>query len=84
MRVLRSSLGMHRREASSWRRHTALPESLPSGLVETWGRISAEESFGPRVLNESLQIGLYAETLGALPIGWSDQPIEEVVAWQVP
>ena len=59
------------------------PGELPSGLVEL-GRISAEESFGPRVLNESLQIGLYAETLGALPIGWSDQPIEEVVAWQVP
>mgnify|MGYP002033720709 CR=1 FL=1 len=59
------------------------PGELPTGLVEV-GRISAEESFGPRVLNESLQIGLYAETLGALPIGWSDMPIEEVVAWQVP
>jgi len=59
------------------------PGGLPSGLIEL-GRISAEEAFGPRVLNESLQIGLYAETLGALPMGWSDQPIEEVVAWQVP
>ena len=59
------------------------PGELPAGLIEV-GRISAEESFGLRVLNESLQIGLYAETLGALPVGWSDEPIEEVVAWQVP
>ena len=59
------------------------PGALPSGLVEV-GRIQAEEDFGPRVLNESLQIGLYAETLGALPMGWSDQPIEEVVIWRVP
>jgi hypothetical protein len=59
------------------------PGALPAGLVEI-GRISADEAFGPRVLNESLQIGLYAETLGALPMGWSDAPIEEVIAWQVP
>jgi len=59
------------------------PSELPEGLIEI-GRISADESFGPRVLNESLQIGLYAETLGALPMGWSEQPIEEVVAWRVP
>ena len=59
------------------------PGALPSGLMEV-GRIRAEESLGPRVLNESLQIGLYAETLGALPFGWSNQPIEEVVIWQVP
>ncbi len=59
------------------------PGELPSGLREL-GRVTADEAFGPRVLNEALQIGLYAETLGVLPLGWSDQPVEEVVAWQVP
>ena len=59
------------------------PGVLPAGLVEV-GRISADEGFGPRVLNEPLQIGLYAETLGALPMGWSTAAIEEVIAWRVP
>jgi len=62
-------------------RHSS-PGPLPEGLVEV-GRISSDESFGPRVLNESFQIGLYAETLGALPMGWTSEPIEEVIAWRV-
>jgi hypothetical protein len=33
---------------------------------------------------ESAQIGMYAETLGALPVGWSSEPLEEVVLWRVP
>ena len=59
------------------------PGELPSGLIEV-GRISADESTGLRVVAESAQIGWYAETLGALPLGWSNEPLEEVVTWRVP
>jgi len=36
------------------------------------------------VVAASAQIGWYAETLGALPLGWSAEPLEEVVTWRVP
>jgi hypothetical protein len=58
------------------------PGELPSGWVEV-GRISADESIGIRVVDDSSHIGLYAETLGALPIGRTRSPIEEVIAWKV-
>jgi len=58
------------------------PGELPSGWEEI-GRISADESTGFRVVDDSSHIGLYAETLGALPIGRSAHPIEEVIAWKV-
>ena len=58
------------------------PGELPSGWEEI-GRISADESTGFRVVDDSSNIGLYAETLGAIPIGRSQSPIEEVVAWTV-
>ena len=62
------------RAASSWGPSTAHPGTA-AGLIEV-GRISAE-SFAQGGL--SLQIGLYAETLGALPVSWCDEPIKEVV-----
>ena len=58
------------------------PGELPSTWVEL-GSISADESMGFRVVDDSSHIGLYAETLGALPIGRSAHPIEEVTAWKV-
>lgn len=59
------------------------PGELPPGLIEV-GRISADESTGLRMIAETAQIGWYAETLGALPLGWSAEPLEEVVTWRVP
>ncbi len=59
------------------------PGALPAGLVEI-GRVSADESTGIRLVAEAAQVGMYAETLGVLPIGWSSEPIEEVVVWRVP
>ena len=59
------------------------PGALPSGLVEV-GRIAAEESSGLRVVAEQGQVGMYAETLGVLPVGWTSEPLEEVVVWRVP
>lgn len=58
------------------------PGELPSGWEEI-GRISADESMGIRVVDDSFNIGLYAETLGAIPIGRTNGPIEEVIAWKV-
>ncbi len=63
-------------------RHSS-PGELPAGLVEV-GRVTAEESTGLRLVGETAQIGMYAETLGALPVGWSSEPLEEVVLWRVP
>jgi len=59
------------------------PGELPAHWVEV-GRMAAEDGFPLRVVQDGLQVGLYAETLGALPLGWSTKPVEEVVAWQIP
>jgi len=59
------------------------PGALPNGLIEL-GRVSADESIGIRLVSEATQVGMYAETLGILPIGWSSDPLEEVVVWRVP
>ena len=59
------------------------PGALPAGLEEV-GRVTADESLGLRLVAESAQIGMYAETLGALPVGWSSEPLEEVILWRVP
>jgi len=59
------------------------PGELPPGLLEV-GRVSADEAAGLRLIAESAQIGMYAETMGALPLGWSSEPLEEVVVWRVP
>ena len=63
-------------------RHSS-PGELPAGLIEV-GRVKAEESAGLRLVGETAQVGMYAETLGALPVGWSSEPLEEVVLWRVP
>ena len=59
------------------------PGALPKDWVEV-ERIESSDTFGLRVVHDGAQIGLYAETLGALPVGWSTDPMEEVTAWQVP
>ena len=58
------------------------PGELPTGWEEI-GKISADESIGFRVVDDTSNIGLYAETLGVIPIGRTSSPIEEVVAWTV-
>ena len=59
------------------------PGELPGDGIEI-GRMAAEDGFPLRVVQDGSQVGLYAETLGALPLGWSTKPVEEVVAWQIP
>jgi hypothetical protein len=59
------------------------PGELPGHWIEI-GRMAAEDGFPLRVVQDGSQVGLYAETLGALPLGWSTKPVEEVVAWQIP
>jgi hypothetical protein len=59
------------------------PGALPAGWTEVT-KLHADSDFPVRVVHDSMQIGLYAETLGALPVGWADGPVEEVTLWRVP
>ncbi len=61
--------------------------SSPGALPADWQLVDSmagESTFGVRVVKDSMQIGLYAETLGALPVGVVSGPIEEVTLWRVP
>ncbi len=58
------------------------PGELPVHWEEI-DRLSETTALPVRVVDEPHQIGLYAETLGATPIGWSVGPVEEVIAWRV-
>jgi 4-amino-4-deoxy-L-arabinose transferase-like glycosyltransferase len=58
----------------------------PGELPQHWERLGdhrVDGSLPIRVVDDPHQVGLYAETLGALPLGWGAGPIEEVVAWRV-
>ena len=86
-----------RMDAHGWRFYTgdapsgaivaAPTNSSPGAVPEGWRVLDGIETShhdGLRVVHDSLQIGLYAETLGALPVGWASGPMEEVTLWQVP
>jgi len=58
------------------------PGALPTTWVEV-DRFAVSSGLPLRVVDDSAQVGLYAETLGANPVGWSQGPVEEVIAWRV-
>ncbi|RME22407.1 MAG: hypothetical protein D6798_15885 [Deltaproteobacteria bacterium] len=41
------------------------------------------DRFGPRVVCVPCRVGFYGDTLGVLPVGWSDRPVEEATAWRI-
>ncbi len=41
------------------------------------------DRFGPRVVCAPCRVGFYGDTLGVLPVGWSDGPVEEATAWRI-
>ncbi len=58
------------------------PGELPSEWEQV-RRFSVSSSLPLRLVDDTTQVGLYAETLGVIPIGWREGPLEEVVAWRV-
>jgi hypothetical protein len=58
------------------------PGELPAHWEEI-GRHSAPADLPLRVVDDPHMVGLYAETLGARPIGWRAGSVEEVVLWRV-
>jgi 4-amino-4-deoxy-L-arabinose transferase-like glycosyltransferase len=87
----------HRMDAAGWRllsTHApvsgdivagiteAAPAELPGGWTEE-GRLRAGR-FPLRVVDSAHGVGLYGETIGPLPLGWRDGPLEEAVLWRVP
>lgn len=62
----------------------ALVNGSPGALPEGWRELERRRvpGTGLRVIAVADRIGLYGETLGPLPMGWSDAALEEVVVWQ--
>ncbi len=60
------------------------PLRPPGALPEDWRELERRRvpGTGLRVIAVADRIGLYGETLGPLPMGWSDAALEEVVVWQ--
>ena len=58
------------------------PGALPSGWEEI-GRSAVTAAFPLRLVDDPNHVGLYAETLGASPLGWGQGPVEEVITWRV-
>ena len=87
----------HRMDRQGWRLLSTHPprpgdvvagvtESAPAALPEGWvelGRLRAGR-FPLRVVDSAHGIGLYGETIGPMPLGWRDGPLEEAVLWRVP
>jgi len=87
----------HRMDREGWRllsTHTPEPgaivagvtEAAPAALPEGWveqARLRAGR-FPLRVVDSVEGIGLYGETIGPMPLGWRDGPLEEAVLWRVP
>jgi hypothetical protein len=63
----------------------ALVNGSPGALPAHWSVIERRgvPGGGLRVIAVADRIGLYGKTLGPLPLGLSDDPLEEVVVWQV-
>ena len=66
----------------------ALPSNAAPGLTPAPGWV-VESSTGAgraslRLLDLEEGVGWYAETLGALPLGWRDGRLEEGSVWLVP
>ncbi len=61
-------------------------ESSPAELPGDWVEVGREAAghFPVRVVDSAHGVGLYGETIGALPLGWRDGPLEEGILWQVP
>ncbi|MDP6935192.1 MAG: hypothetical protein QGG40_19890, partial [Myxococcota bacterium] len=86
-----------RLESLDWERFTGASESgdllvapvqsspgpLPDGLNPLL-HLESTDRFPLKVVHVANRTGLYAETLGALPLSFSRAPIEEVDVWQVP
>lgn len=66
----------------------AVPANSSPGAIPTdWERLDTLRSpptDGVAVVHDTLQIGLYAETLGVHPVGWLTGSVEEVTLWRVP
>ncbi|MFT5686049.1 MAG: hypothetical protein ACI8RZ_007004 [Myxococcota bacterium] len=62
----------------------ALVNGSPGALPADWSLLERRSvpGAGLRVVAVADRIGLYGETLGPLPMGWSQAPVEEVVVWQ--
>lgn len=58
--------------------HAAAGSPPPGERVERFTHGDA----GPIIVAPEQQVGLYGETIGVWPFGWSDGPIEEVTAWR--
>jgi 4-amino-4-deoxy-L-arabinose transferase-like glycosyltransferase len=61
-------------------------ESSPQALPESWVATETMAAGGLplRVVDSANGVGLYGETIGALPLGWRSGPLEEAVLWRVP
>lgn len=59
--------------------------SSPGPLPEVKERVAdyAYDEGSWRVVCSPCRIGLYSETLGVLPFGWSPGPLEEATAWRI-
>jgi hypothetical protein len=76
----------HRLEAEGWTAggaggvlaaaRNASPGPLPADFVEE-GRFASGPGFPLRLVDLEAGVGFYAETLGALPVGWGRGPLEE-------
>lgn len=61
----------------------ASPGAVPTDTLEPMRRVVSDDLFPLRVVDVDAGIGLYAETLGALPFGWSDGPLEGATVYRV-
>lgn len=62
------------------------PTNSSPGLLPEVKEHVADYAYGRggwRVVCASCRIGLYSETLGVVPLGWSPGPLEEATAWRI-
>jgi hypothetical protein len=59
------------------------PSALPSVGLELRERLESTDRFPLRILDQGARIGYQSETLGILPFGFSDAPLEVVRVYEV-
>lgn len=59
------------------------PGAVPTEGWEPVGRVESDDQLPLRVVDIDRRVGLYAETLGVLPLGFGRGPIEGATLWRV-